>query len=108
MAKRTHKTILVYGSFNVPSTDHNFFIIRVPEGRIPWAKKITPAIDRIVRGLFTKAEHAENRRLRSWGREGIIHWNVEGDDEKNSYWDLKSRPLRYDWTGTELVPAPYQ
>lgn len=98
-------TVMVYGSFTDPATDKNFFLVRVPLGRKPWAKKIAPAIDRVVRGLFSAEAIKTDRDRRRTGRESLIHWNVEGEDKPGQLWNLKQDVTRYEWTGTELVKA---
>jgi hypothetical protein len=39
-----HVDFMVYGSFTEPTMGKNFFIVRMPAGRVPWARKIAPAI----------------------------------------------------------------
>jgi hypothetical protein len=99
------RILMVYGSFNDPATGKNFFLVRIPGGRSPWTKKIAPAIDRLVRGLFSPEDIKADRFRRREGREELIHWNVEGQDD-DSIWDIKQQVSRYEWTGSELRRVP--
>jgi hypothetical protein len=80
---------LVYGSFSVPNTDNlNFIIVRMPAGRVPWSKKIAPAINRLVK---------------PWHRPGDREkfWDIDGDDEKGSLWAV-TLTRKFEWNGAEL------
>jgi hypothetical protein len=84
---------MVYGSFEVPNTDKgkgtvNFIIIRKPIGRIPWSKKVVPAINRLVREWYPISRHKDN------------FWNCEGT--KPELWNTKLT-RRFEWNGSELV-----
>ena len=113
--------VLVYGDFDVPpelkGTSVNFFFIRIPEGRIPWSKKIAPAINRIVQSFVPSPQNGPYRRpkvtktedgyLKTYytrERKRKAHWNVEGDPDGTyaAAWN-EGKYLNYDWTGTEFV-----
>ncbi len=95
-----HRIVLVYGNFNDPATKQNFFMIRIPEGRVPWSKKIAPALDRMIRGWYTPEQHAANRAYKQRHGYSDHHWNVEGQDPE--YWNA-SMCSRYDWNGEQFV-----
>lgn len=101
VTKPSWRILMVYGSFNDPSTGKNFFLVRIPAGRSPWATKIAPAIDRLVRSLYSQDDIMADRVRRREGRESLIHWNVEGQDDE-SIWDIKQDVARYEWTGSEI------
>ncbi|RYD59601.1 MAG: hypothetical protein EOP83_20560 [Verrucomicrobiaceae bacterium] len=104
MAEKKWTVFMVYGSFNDPVTNLNFFIVRMPKGRVPWSKKIAPALNRIVRGHFSNEEIQQDRVRAQNGRETHIHWNVEGEAHVHGdLWDLKRPVTRYEWNGAELV-----
>ena len=93
-----HVDFMVYGTFIPPSKCTAFIIIRMPKGRVPWSKKIAPAINKLV-----KQWKKDNEEF--W-------WNVDGENTPTIYegersirlWDTKTGALRYEWNGTELVP----
>lgn len=81
---------LVYGDFRDQQTGKNFFFIRIPDGawsdgytrRIPWSKKIAPAINRLVREIV----------------EDLVwtFWNIDLLDEY--LWELNLAGTRqYSW-----------
>jgi hypothetical protein len=114
MAKQTSikgwTTFMVLGSFKDSATGLNFFIVRMPSGRVPFQKKIVPAIRRQVMTYFTPEDRAAAAREKLMrGGSDRLHWTIDGEPEIGSYWNLtKSRPRRYEWNGTELVPVPYE
>lgn len=100
------RVVLVYGSFRDPDTGRNFLLLRIPAPRAPWARRIAPAIDRLVRSLFSETERARDRALRRAGREPLIHWSVEGGEA--DLWTLRQDVSRYAWTGAVLERLPRQ
>jgi hypothetical protein len=102
----TWATFMVYFSASDPETGLNFFVVRMPKGRVRWAKGIAPAITKLVRALFTKEELAKSARDRRLGRESLVYWNVDGG-HNNTLWHLQgARPTRYLWDGEALVKVP--
>lgn len=95
-----HRIIMVYGNFKDPNSDQNFFMIRIPDKRVPWSKKMAPALNRMINGWFTPEEHARSRAHKQRHGYSEIHWNVEGQDPE--YWDA-SMCSRYDWNGEQFV-----
>ena len=112
---------LVYGDFDA-TKEFNFFLVQMPEGRIPWAKKIAPAINKLVQSFVPTPQPRPYKRPRhfietrivngqeikshvteSWPREKKrkAYWNVDGVEQ--TLWDNGSKYLRYDWNGTVLV-----
>lgn len=101
-------TFMVYFGNSDPETGFNFFVVRMPTGRVPWARGIAPAINKIVRGFYTPQELKEAARNRRLGRESDFYWNVDGG-HGNTLWHLeKARPTRYLWDGTGLTKVPYE
>ena len=97
---------MVYGSFTEPTTDKNFIIVRMPSGRVPWSKKIQPAINRLVGAWFTPEQRERDRRAKWLGSELGCFWQVEGDpDPENSLWFLKQPVARYEWNGEALIES---
>lgn len=95
---------MVYGSFTEPTTGKNFIVVRQPSGRTPWARKIVPAVNRLVNPWFTPEQHDHDKRAKRLGRELKCFWRVEGDsDPDNSLWGLKQAVARYEWNGEALV-----
>jgi len=85
------RTIMIYGSFRDPETKLNFFFVRVPVGRIPWSKKIAPAIHKLVKPML------ENH-------ETIYDWWPERIKDDIS----KTNVTRYLWDGEKLVKVAYE
>ena len=95
---------IVLGEFEEPTMNVNFIIVRMPSGRVPWSKKITPAINRLVR---------------SFNNDKPAYWIVDGEsvviEPGNFYRDTKkpipvgkrlwdnTAALHYEWNGTEVV-----
>jgi hypothetical protein len=102
-------TFMVYGGFEDPATGLNFFMARMPKGRVPFQKKIVPALKRIVMSLYTDADKAAAKSERwSRGYSERLRWSIEGEPDEGVYWNLtKNKPTRYEWNGTELVNVPY-
>ena len=86
---------MVYGAFTDPATGRNFIVVRMPDGRTPWVKKIAPAIARLVRPWMGERNP-----------EGWCGWGVDGE-LGGALWVLTSRPSRYDWKNDTLQPCPY-
>jgi hypothetical protein len=101
----------VYGDFLEPSFKQHMIIVRMPSGRVPWTKKIAPAINRLVK---------------QWGFPGdrAVYWNVDGEHTifvgKNFYhgtdepipeskrlWDCISF-AHYEWDGEKLIKESTQ
>jgi hypothetical protein len=102
--KTAWETFMVYGSFTEPTTGKNFIFIRKPSGRVPWRRKIVPAIERIVGPWFTPEQRDKDKRARERGRERQCIWHVDGDpDPANSMWFVKQPVARYEWNGEALV-----
>lgn len=91
------QVLLVYGSFVVPGTDRNFIVVRIPSGRGPWAKKIRPAINRLVRQWFHPEDLKYDRFCGKGKRERRCFWEVDWD---HIVWETKAK--RYEWDGQEL------
>ena len=89
MSAKNKKVILIYGSFKEPTQGENFIVLRYPACRIPWSKKIVPAINRLVRPWFPEGGQSRDR-----------FWNVDGGYE--SLWETTLTP-RYEWDGDKLV-----
>lgn len=85
----------VYGSFTEPTKGKNFIIIRIPSGRVPWAKKIAPAINRLI-GPWMHAGLKGHDRF--WGVDGE-HVIRLGDKR---LWDCTESTIRYEWSGHSL------
>lgn len=96
------RIILVYGSFADPATGANFFMLRVPSGRLPWSKKIAPALHRLIRSWLSHERIAADRAYRQRYGYSAEHWNVEGQDREA--WSV-TMCSRFIWTGTELQDA---
>ena len=81
---------IVYGSFVDPTTGVNFIVIRMPAGRVPWQKKIIPAVRRLVKPWTDVGEE--------------LRLDVDGDPkpEEHSLWN-NSRSRRYEWRSNALV-----
>lgn len=96
----------VYGEVHEPSGKPGGLIVRMPSGRVPWSKKIAPAINKLVK------KYAE-RGVKN------PYWNVDGEGTvfigKNFYygtqkpipesvrlWDCKAF-AHYEWNGKELI-----
>jgi hypothetical protein len=83
---------VVYGTFTPPSGPP-FIIIRMPKGRVPWSKKIAPAINKLVRQWKNKNEE--------------FYCNIDGEhtrfEDEIRLWDTRTGALRYEWNGQELV-----
>lgn len=98
------RTILVYGSFNEPKTDLNFILVRYPDGRVPWSRRIAPALDRMIRDWFTPEQKAAARReRRERGGSDIMFWNAEGIED-DAWEDHKG--ARYQWDGERFNDVP--
>lgn len=105
--------ILVYGDFLEPTMGKNYIIVFVPSGRIPWSKKIAPAIDRLVQSFVPKPIRAAYKRPKhvlnsdgsgitySWTRERRqkASWSVDNYDVPGE----TKTTVRYAWSGTNLV-----
>jgi hypothetical protein len=52
MKSKGTRWLVIYGSLTEPSTRLNFVCVRIPSGRVPWRKKIVPAIERLVRPWY--------------------------------------------------------
>lgn len=94
METRGVNIFLVYGGW-CDAQGHNAIIVEMPKGRVPWSKKIAPAIHRLVK---------------PWIKENKWYpgWNVDGfstEEDAQRAWDNSTFP-RYRWTGTELVFVP--
>lgn len=87
-----HVDFIVYGAFTPPSGT-SFIIVRMPNGRVPWSKKIAPAINKLVRQWKRKDEE--------------FYWNIDGEhtqfEDEIRLWDTRTGALRYEWNGQELV-----
>jgi hypothetical protein len=95
---------MIYGSFSEPTTKKNFFIIRVPEGRVQWSKKIAPAITRLVRSWYTDEDRKRDAYNRKMLRDPVIYWKAEGDNpNEKSFWALEQAVARYEWNGSALI-----
>ncbi len=97
-------TVLVYGSFTDPKTGLNFFLIRYPEGRVPWSKKMAPALNRMIREWFSAEQRAQAQRER-WlrGDSDAMFWQVEGIED--DAWET-TKPTRLVWDGSAFVECP--
>lgn len=86
---------IVYGSFTEPTMGKNFIVVRMPEGRVPWSKKIVPAIHRLVSPWFNRGVDK--------------HWYVDGENDHGPgeppLWETRTT-ARYEWTGRSLVMRP--
>jgi hypothetical protein len=82
------RNIIVYGEFKEPEKGVNFIVVRIPDGRCPWAKKIAPAIHRLIKS-FTKSRSYPD-------------WNAWGENEGQDLWATKTA-VRYLWDGDDLV-----
>lgn len=89
------ETFIVYGSFDEPNTGKNFIVVRMPSGRVPWSKKIAPAINKLVKQWYHQNTKEKDR-----------FWNLEGENVVGPrdirLWDTTTT-VRYEWNGTELV-----
>jgi hypothetical protein len=92
---------MAYGSFTDPESGFNFFFVRLPKGRKPWTKKVVPAINRVVRAMYSEKEVRDHFESVRSGREGLIYWNFEALDPED--WFLKKPVTRYEWTAEGLV-----
>lgn len=94
-SKDIYTDFMVYGEIKIPAVNNACFLVRMPKGRVPWSKKIIPAIRSLIN---------------SWDKDNRgKHWSVDGD---NSYfiadgkmWDsIKSgNTLKYQWLDNKLV-----
>lgn len=107
--EKKYRAIMIYGSFDDPYSNSNFFVLRIPMGRIPWCTKIVPAIDKYVNSLFTVEEHKLNKKRRKYGPEPLIYWNVGGLEcegfeitHPDSLWNTKLQS-KYEWDGSKIV-----
>jgi hypothetical protein len=101
--KSAWTTFLVIGSFTEPTTGKNFIVVRIPKGRVPWSRKIVPAINQIVKEWFTEEMRQADKHAKRREREKECKWHVEGEDEEDTLWYLKQSVARYEWSGEMLV-----
>ncbi len=97
------RVILVYGSFRMSANpDHNFFLLRIPNGRCAWSKKIAPAIQRVIKTVIKPDWKGFDR----WKGYSIDHWNTDGvaDFEGEAMWH-SGKYTRFVWDGTNVVPC---
>jgi hypothetical protein len=94
--------IIVYGEFNIPHRTEqgkyiNFFIFRYPDRRVPWSKKIAPALDRLVQSFVPDYPRSRGERKKK------AYWNVDGGNEVDGS-DLRDIKIadQYEWTGSEI------
>ena len=66
-------TVLVYGSFKVPGFDTNFIVVSYSSGRVPWARKIFPAVARLVQPWFPKVKTQRIVRRKKTPN-GCLYW----------------------------------
>jgi hypothetical protein len=81
---------IVYGEFHEPTSKAGGLVVRMPSGKVPWKKKIVPAIAKLIR---------------PWSEtKSTPYWNVEGDlgSGEDSLWITKAF-ARYEWDGEGLV-----
>jgi hypothetical protein len=89
---------VVYGTVHDPSGKAGGLIVRMPSGRVPWSKKIVPAINKLTR-KYSEARDKKDH-----------YWNVDGDLSQpgdKPLWDCIAF-AHYEWNGTELVKTEYQ
>lgn len=73
--------VLVYGEFIEPLRGQNSFLIRYPNRRMVWSKKLAPALDHLIQSWRTTKERSP--------------WWLDGDTS----WDAKEILVRYEWDG---------
>jgi hypothetical protein len=97
-AEKSWVVFTVCGTFHEPSGKAGGLIVRMPSGRVPWCKKIAPAIDKLTK------KYSETRD------KGNHCWTVEGDlslPGDKPLWDCVAF-AHYEWNGNGLVKTEYQ
>lgn len=83
------KYYLIYGLFTEPTSKQGFIVIRTPDVRLPWSKKVAPAIQRLVKPWMENPKD--------------VYWNNDRTGAEDAW--KKQLGARYEWTSDEqLVP----
>ena len=95
------RIFLLYGDWT-DGQGLNFVYCRCPGGRVPWSRKIAPALQRLVRRMHGGAR---NRPLPFWSIDGLP---AEPGVEQGAMWDshTQGKARRFRWDGAEFVEVP--
>lgn len=92
-SKEPYVDFTVYGEIKIPAENNACFIVRIPNGRVPWSKKIAPAINKLINSWDKNNKNAQ--------------WYVDGDTANfigdMRLWDIKAgKILKYQWINDQL------
>jgi hypothetical protein len=105
--KEPFNDLSIYGNFPSQSEGKaSLFILRLPNGNLPWSKKIRPAINKLVKSWMLTKEK--------------VRWNIESEGmifvgknfytgttepipETERFWDGYNKYPHYEWNGKELI-----